>query len=60
FKEQLKAKKLSKKLFELFTHTLINNGVIAREGSIVDASFVNVRSDSITNRDITQHRDRPF
>ena len=42
FKEQLKEKKLSKKLFELFTHTLINNGVIAREGSIVDASFVNV------------------
>jgi len=42
FKEQLKAKKLSKKLFELFTHTLINNRVIAREGSIVDASFVNV------------------
>jgi IS5 family transposase len=42
FKEQLKVKKLSKKLFELFTHTLISNGVIAREGSIVDASFVNV------------------
>jgi len=42
FKEQLKKKKLSKKLFELFTTQLINNGVVAREGSIVDASFVNV------------------
>lgn len=42
FKEQLKEKKLSKKLFELFTRTLISNGIVAKEGSIVDASFVNV------------------
>lgn len=42
FKEQLKEKKLTKPLFELFTKTLSNNGVMAREGSIVDASFVNV------------------
>jgi IS5 family transposase len=42
FKEKLKEKKLSKKLFELFTQTLISNGVVAKEGSIVDASFVNV------------------
>lgn len=42
FKEQLKEKKLIKPLFELFTRTLSNNGVMAREGSIVDASFVNV------------------
>ena len=42
FKEQLKEKKLSSKLFELFATQLINNGVVAREGSIVDASFVNV------------------
>lgn len=42
FKEQLKKKKLSKKLFELFTTQLIEGGVVAREGSIVDASFVNV------------------
>jgi IS5 family transposase len=42
FKEQLKKKKLSKELFELFTTQLIDNGVVAREGSIVDASFVNV------------------
>jgi len=42
FKEQLKKKKLSKTLFELFTSQLIEGGVVAREGSIVDASFVNV------------------
>lgn len=42
FKEQLKEKGLSKQLFEMFTHTLISNGIIAKEGSIVDASFVNV------------------
>jgi len=42
FKEQLKEKKLSKALFDLFAQTLIGNGIVAREGSIVDASFVNV------------------
>lgn len=42
FKEQLKEKDLSKQLFEMFTSTLISNGIIAKEGSIVDASFVNV------------------
>ena len=42
FKEQLKEKKLSKVLFELFTSQLISNGVVAREGSMVDASFVDV------------------
>ena len=42
FKEKLKEKKLSKKLFELFTQTLISKGIVAKEGSIVDASFVNV------------------
>jgi len=42
FKEQLKKKKLSKQLFELFTAQLIENGVVAREGSMVDASFVDV------------------
>ncbi len=42
FKEQLKEKQLSRKLFELFTTTLISNGIVAKEGSIVDASFVNV------------------
>ena len=42
FKEKLKEKNLSKKLFDLFTKTLIQNGIVAKEGSIVDASFVNV------------------
>ena len=42
FKEQLKEKDLSKKLFELFTSKLISNGIVAREGTIVDASFVSV------------------
>lgn len=42
FKERLKEKGLSEKLFGLFTQTLISNGIIAKEGSIVDASFVNV------------------
>ena len=37
-----KKHKLSKRLFELFTTQLVNNGVIARKGSIVEASFVNV------------------
>ncbi|MBD3795861.1 MAG: transposase [Epsilonproteobacteria bacterium] len=37
FKEKLKEKNLSKKLFELFTQTLISNGIVAKEGSIVDA-----------------------
>jgi len=42
FKEQLKEKKLSQTLFELFTSQLISNGIVAREGSMVDASFVDV------------------
>jgi IS5 family transposase len=42
FKEQLKEKELSKKLFELFTQKLISNGIVAKEGTIVDASFVSV------------------
>lgn len=42
FKEQLSEKNLSDQLFELFTRMLISNGIVAKEGSIVDASFVNV------------------
>jgi len=42
FKEQLKEKDLSKKLFDLFTSKLIENRIVAREGTIVDASFVSV------------------
>ena len=42
FKEQLKNKNLSKKLFDLFASKLIQNGIVAKEGTMVDASFVNV------------------
>jgi IS5 family transposase len=42
FKEQLKEHNLSDKLYTLFTTQLIDKGIVAKEGSIVDASFVNV------------------
>ena len=42
FKEQLSNKNLSQKLFELFTKQLMNKGIIAKEGSMIDASFVDV------------------
>lgn len=42
FKEQLANHNLSEKLFELFTSQLLHKGVIAKEGSMVDASFVDV------------------
>lgn len=42
FKEQLKEKDLSKKLFDTFTDKLTSNGVVAKEGTLVDASFVKV------------------
>lgn len=58
FKEQLKEKGLSKKLFELFTAKLISNGIVAKEGTIVDASFVNVpkqRNTRDENRQIKEN-----
>jgi IS5 family transposase len=42
FKEQLKEKQLSQKLFDLFNTSLLTHGIVAKEGSIVDASFVDV------------------
>ncbi len=42
FKEQLANKNLSQTLFELFAKQLITQGVIAKEGSMIDASFVDV------------------
>ena len=42
FKEQLTNKNLSKSLFEMFTVALMDKGIIAKEGSIIDASFVDV------------------
>ena len=42
FKEQLKEKKLAENLFNLFAGQLLGQGIVAKEGSIVDASFVDV------------------
>jgi IS5 family transposase len=42
FKEQLKDKNLSQALFDLLTDKLGEQGVIAKTGSMVDASFVDV------------------
>ena len=42
FKEELKEKDLSKKLFDVFTDKLTANGVVAKEGTLVDASFIKV------------------
>jgi len=42
FKEQLKEKYLAKDLFNLFNTQLLGHGIVAKEGSIVDASFVDV------------------
>jgi IS5 family transposase len=55
FKEQLSNKKLAQSLFELFAKQLINKGVIAKEGSMIDASFVDVprqRNSKDDNADI--------
>jgi IS5 family transposase len=42
FKEKLADNNVSVKLFDLFTNQLINQGIIAKEGSMIDASFVDV------------------
>ncbi len=42
FKEQLKEKHLAKDLFDLFSGQLLGQGIVAKEGSIIDTSFVNV------------------
>jgi len=42
FKEKIKDKELAVPLFHTFTQALIQNGIVAKEGSIVDASFVTV------------------
>ena len=57
FKEHISKDGLSQKLFELFTNTLSSNGIIAKEGSIVDASFVDVprqRNKKDENADLKQ------
>ena len=55
FKEQLSNKNLSQELFNLFTNQLLNQGIIAKEGSMVDASFIDVpkqRNSKDENADI--------
>ena len=42
FKERLVNQKVSEKLFELFTIQLMKQGIIGKEGSMIDASFVDV------------------
>ena len=42
FRENLSKANLAQTLFDAFTQKLINNGIVAKEGSIVDASFVTV------------------
>jgi IS5 family transposase len=42
FKELLQEHNLTETLFSLFTQQLLKQGIVAREGSIVDASFVDV------------------
>jgi IS5 family transposase len=55
FKEQLANKDLSQKLFNLFAEQLITQGIVAKEGSMIDASFVDVprqRNSKEDNADI--------
>jgi transposase, IS5 family len=57
FKEELKEKDLSKKLFDTFTSKLVSNGIVAKEGTLVDASFIKVpkqRNKRQDNADIKQ------
>lgn len=57
FKEQLATKELTQSLFERFTKQLLNHGIIAKEGSMVDASFVDVprqRNSRDENNDIKE------
>ena len=51
FKEQLKESGIDLELFDLFAELMENQGVITREGSIVDASFVDVPRQRNTRRE---------
>ncbi len=42
FKETISKSILAQTLFNTFTDTLLQNGIVAKEGSIVDASFVTI------------------
>jgi len=59
FKEQLKEKDLSLKLFELFTNKLIENKIVAKEGTMIDASFIDVpiqRNKRSENKEIKENK----
>lgn len=51
FKEQVANKGLSEELFNLFTKQLITQGIVAKEGSMIDASFVDVPRQRNTKED---------
>jgi len=51
FKEQLMHKNVSQKLFALFTTQLMSKGIIAKEGSMIDAIFVAVPRQRNTRED---------
>jgi len=51
FKEQLSNKNVSEQLFDLFVKQLMSQGIIAKEGSMIDASFVDVPRQRNTKED---------
>ena len=57
FREQLKHAGVVRELFDMFNAELDKQGIIAREGSIIDASFVEVprqRNSRDENKDIKE------
>jgi IS5 family transposase len=54
FKEDLADKGLSETLFALFADALVSNGIVAKEGTIVDASFVSVPRQRNSREENTQ------
>lgn len=51
FKEALKQKNLDQQLFDQFNQTLAEQGIITRQGSIVDATFVTAPKRHTTKKD---------
>ena len=59
FKETITKTGLAQELFNRFTNKLIQNGIVAKEGSIVDASFVTVpkqRNSKEENKEIKNNK----
>ncbi len=57
FREDLTQKNLSEILFSLFTVKLVDNGIVANEGTMVDASFVTVPKQRNTREENKQIKD---